>query len=963
MRCPGCNHETDPGARFCEACGAPIVRACAACGAAVKVTARFCPACGASLEAPQMSRQISADCDVPAEPQGERRQLTILFCDLVGSTALAAELDPEEWRYVIAQYQKAATEVVERGGGHVARLLGDGLLVYFGWPTAREDDAERAVRIGLGLLDAVAALACRLPMQLAVRIGMDTGPVVVGNDGEVYGEVPNVAARVQAAAEPNTVLITSVTHRLVAGLFVVEDRGPQQLKGMPKPVRLLRIVRPSGVRGRLAAAAERGLTPFIDREHERQLLRERFEQAREGQGQVLQLIGEPGIGKSRLAQALRADLVDTPHTWLECGGAPYSANTPFYALTQLLRHFLTAAGEISPAELVAGLERALESVDLPVAQALPLIAPLLDLPVPEGYPPVIGVPDAARKHLLAILAAWTLASARMQPLVILLEDLQWVDPSTLELQHLLVEQGATVPLLLLYTARPEFQPPWPLRAHHTQLTLSRLRHQYVRAMVGQVAARVALPPAVVDAVVTRTDGVPLFVEELTRAAVEAGAQAGEVIPATLQDSLMARLDRLGRTTKEVAQVGAVLGRDFEYGLLNAVHPVPQADLQGALERLVDAELLYVRGLVPAASYTFRHALVRDTAYGSLLKARRRALHERVARALTDRFPELARAQPEVWAQSWTETGTTKALTVRVGTDELAAEIAHHWFAAGPGGDAGQAVAWAWHAGDRARARFAYEEASRLYETALSALSWGAVPDPVREAELLLRLGDALKRAGEVEKAKAVFTRAAELGRELHSPELLTQAAIGFSPDLCVADRFDPDPPLISLLEEAIQAWRQRDSSLHAQALAHLATALFFGNDDLREQLVAYAVGMARRVCDPAALRYVLARRLLASKLLDELDERIAVATELVDSAERAADLQELAHGLLQRAAVLIEHGDMAGADRDIRALSNLADDLRQPFWSWYSTVLSAMRMTLDGRLEEAEQQAASTHNR
>src|SRR5437867_4291196 len=710
IRCPSCGHANRADRRFCAKCGARLGEVCAACGTQNEPDENFCSQCGAALSAATAlsaaAKPVVRQEPPEAEklPAGERRQLTVVFCDLVGSTALSQQLDPEEWRAVVVQYLKAAAEAVARLGGHVAKTLGDGLLVYFGWPRAHEDDAERAVRAGLGIVDAVGALNRRLKSRLAVRIGMDTGLVVIGEDGEVYGDTPNVAARVQALAEPDTVLVTAAAHRLVSGLFLVEERGAHALKGVPAPVTLYRVVQPSGVRSRLAAAAVLGLTPFIGREDERRLLRTRFEQAREGEGQVVLLVGEPGIGKSRLALVLHEDLAGVPHSWLESGGQPYFADTPFYAVTELLKQLFAWTGEDTPEARLATLERALGAAGLATQQALPLVAPLLDLPVPKGYPPVLAAPEVARRRLLATLAAWVLGAARLQPLVILLEDLHWVDPSTLGLQQLLVEQGATAQLLLLYTARGDFQAPWPLRAHHTQLMLSRLPRRHVREMVARVAARTALPEAVVDAVVTRTDGVPLFVEELTRADVEAGgAAAGMDIPPTLADSLMARLDRLGPPAKEVAQVGAVLGREFSYALLHAVHPLPEAELEAALARLVDAELVYPRGSPPEATYLFKHALVQEVAYESLLKTRRRELHRAIAQVLVEKFPAVAEAQPELLAQHWTAAG-----------------------------DAEAAIAAWQRAGDRAKEWSAYAQAADHYTKSIEML--GALPEVAERAQ-------------------------------------------------------------------------------------------------------------------------------------------------------------------------------------------------------------------------------------
>ena len=592
---------------------------------------------------------------------GERRHLTVLFCDLVGSTAIAARLDPEEWRETVAGYQRAAAEAISRFGGHVAKYLGDGVMAFFGWPEAHDNDAERAARAGLAILDAIAKLnEQRAQAKLSARIGIDSGAVVVGagagRDADVFGATPNLAARIEAAAEPDTVAISDATHRLVSGLFVVEALGAQTFKGLDRPVQLYRVVRPSGMRGRLeAAAAAGGLTPFVGREDELRSLQSRWERVLDGEGQVALIIGEAGIGKSRLVRRFQEQIAGAPHTWIEAGADAFFQNTPFYPVTEILRQFVGDS-----ADQIPQLASRLTAVGLVPAEAIPLLAPLLNLSLPPEYSPSTLSPEQQRRRSLATLVEWVLGSARTQPLVSVIEDLHWADPSTLELIQLLVEQGANAPLLLLYTARPEFHPPWPLRAHHAQLALNRLSARNVRTMVGEVAARNALSDETVAAVVERTGGVPLFVEELTRALLESGDAKlkGHAIPVTLQDSLMARLDRLG-PAREVIQIGAVLGSDFSYALLHAVHPVAEDQLEAALRILTDAELLYVRGIAPEATYQFKHALIRDAAYDALLKSRRKELHLIVARTIDEQFPTVKEIHPEVLARHWTEAGVTQ----------------------------------------------------------------------------------------------------------------------------------------------------------------------------------------------------------------------------------------------------------------------------------------------------------------
>ncbi len=710
MRCPSCKHENRAGRKFCVHCGAGLELSCPSCGACAEPGEPFCGQCGTELQVSGGGSRVSTNIQHSTPPTpGERRQLTVLFCDLVDSTRLAAGMDAEDWRELVRGYQEAAGGVVERFEGHVAQYLGDGLLVYFGWPKAHEDDVERAVRAALGIVDAVGGLRGEGP-ELAVRVGLHTGLVVVGEMGRgasretlAMGDTAHVAARLQGIAEPDTVVITATTQRLVAGLFVVEDRGVQELKGIALPLQLYRVIQASAVRRRTHGAAARAMTPFVGRDDEMRLLLGRWERTRESEGQVALVVGEPGIGKSRLVEEFRARIRDDAHLWIECAGDQFFENTPFYAVTQILDQGLGWRGDESRKERVIQLERSLELVGMNLGEAVPLIAEMLNLPVPEKYPPLTFAPDQKRKRLLANLATWVFNAARLQPVVIVMEDLHWVDPSTLELQQILVEQAATAPLMLLYTARPEFRAPWPMRAHHAQITLSRLTGRQTREMVAGVAARAALAKDVIDAVVKRTDGVPLFAEELTRLILEGDgrAVAGE-IPATLHDSLMARLDRLG-AAKEVAQVAAVIGREFSYELLQAVSPIPEDGLQSALEKLADAELIYARGIPPEATYQFKHSLVHDAAYEALLKSRRRDLHRRVAQTITEKFPAVAEAQPETLARHWTYSG-----------------------------DAEPAIA-AWKkAGEAAEARRAFREAEEGYRQALAVLK--TLPEsPERDA--------------------------------------------------------------------------------------------------------------------------------------------------------------------------------------------------------------------------------------
>jgi len=610
---------------------------------------------------------------------------------LVDSTSIVARLDPEEWREIVADYHYATMEAIEQFGGHVAQYFGDGVMAYFGWPEAHDDNAERAARAGLAILDAISKLNEHSTRpKLSARVGIDSGAVVVGatvgKNADIFGDTPNIAARVQAAAPPGTVLITADTHRLMLGLFVVEDRGKQSLKGIEQPIQLYRVIRPSDVRGRLqAAAAVRALTPFIGRDDELRLLMTRWERSLEGEGQVVLISGEGGIGKSRLVERFHQQIVGRPYNWAEGAASPFFQNTPFYPVAEMFRELLAQhcnePGQESGTDLQRRNRRRTRlpeakgsnghsgngassekeerqgqlapSLQLDLTPQLAVVQIAHNLSTPAEHP---ALPQQHRR-LLSALAEWVIGIAQVMPLVIAIEDLHWADASTLELIQLLAEQGESVPLLLLCTARPEFRAQWPPPAHLTEITLNPLSAHNTRKMVERVAAQKALSEETIATVAERTGGVPLFIEELTRAVLESGDSqlTGSTIPATLHDSLMARLDRLG-AARGTLQLGAVLGIDFTYKLLHAVTLLNEDELQRHLLALTEAELLYGRGLAPNASYQFKHALIRDAAYGTLLKSRRRELHTHVAQIIEEKFPEQAAVHPEILAYHCTEAG-------------------------------------------------------------------------------------------------------------------------------------------------------------------------------------------------------------------------------------------------------------------------------------------------------------------
>ncbi len=579
----------------------------------------------------------------PATPEAaERRQLTVVFCDLAGSTRLAASLDPEDWREIVRAYQHAAGEVVERFEGHVAQYLGDGLLLYFGWPTAHEDDAERAVRASLEIAEAVA----RRDPRLAVRIGIHTGPVVVGEMGRgaaretlAMGGTTNVAAHLQTEASPGSVVMSQDTLRLVSGLFLTSELGLRRLKGVAEPLRAHAVLGSAGRRSR-AKPSTPGLGPLVGRDHELGFLLERWEQVQEGEAQTVLVSGEAGLGKSRLLQAFRDRLEGERHLWLEGDCTPYTRDTAFYPVRDVIERSLDVSEETPPEGKLRRLELAVQASGVPPEDVLPFLAPLLAIPLPDRYAPPELAPELRRRRTFESLVRWAHGVAQHRPVVILYEDLQWSDPLTIEFLGAAMERAPISRVLVLATFRPEFEPPWLARSHLKHLQLSRLSRRQSRSLVRSITTGHPLPDDVIDRILDRADGVPLFLEELTRSVAEAETNRerdGEdvsalAIPTTLHDSLMARLDRLS-AAKAVAQTAAVIGREFRFDLLAAVSELDEETLRHGLDRLIDSDLVLHRGVARDVSYVFRHALLQDAAYGSLLKARRRELHERIARWL------------------------------------------------------------------------------------------------------------------------------------------------------------------------------------------------------------------------------------------------------------------------------------------------------------------------------------------
>jgi class 3 adenylate cyclase/predicted ATPase len=894
----------------------------------------------------------------PTPLEAERRQLTVLFCDLVDSTTLASQLDPEEYRDVVRAYQTACTEVIRRYDGHIAQLLGDGLLVYFGYPQAHEDDAHRAVRTALGILAAMDDLHTRLPhgtgRTLAVRLGIHTGLVVIGAMGDqgrhehlALGETPNIAARIQGLAAPNTVAISDATSRLVQGYFACQDLGAHALRGVPEAMRIYHVLDESGATSRLDVAQPGGLTPLVGRESEVTLLLERWEQAKAGHGHVVLLTGEGGIGKSRLVQVLKEHVANGPHVRWECRSVPYYQNTALYPMTDLFQRLLQFQTEDTLDAKLEKLAQMLSQYRLPLEDPIPLFAPLLSLPIPEErYPPLNLSPQRQRQKTLETIVAILLELAERQPVLFIVEDLHWTDPTTLELLNLLINQTPTASLLVLLTCRPHFQPAWHHRSYITEMTLNHLSHAQVAQIVTGMTDGKILPHEVLAQVVEKTDGVPLFVEEMTKAILESGqltARDGHyellgslstfAIPATLQDSLMARLDRLV-TAKAVAQYAAVIGRQFPYELLQAVSQVDEAMLQHELGRLVEAEIVYQRSVPPQATYTFKHALIQDTAYQSLLKSTRQQYHQQIAQVLKEQFPETIAGQPELLAHHYTEAGLTE-----------------------------QAVSYWYKAGQSAIERSAHVEAIAHLRQGLALLkTLPETPEHARQAlEMQTSLGLAFMAtkgfaAPEVERA---YTRARALCQRVGATAQLPPVLRGLWLFYNVRGEFrlarDLGEQLLTL------AQRTRDQALLVEAHRAVGETLFRLGElaparaHLEEGMIYYdphqhRSHMALYGHDPGVLCLSYAARALW--LLGYPDQALQRSHEVLALAQQLSHSHSLVFALYCAGRVHQFRREGQAALERAEALVAFAREQALPHWVASGTILRGWALAEQGQVEE-----------
>lgn len=698
----------------------------------------------------------------PDGGEAERRQLTVMFCDLVGSTELSQRLDPEDLRTVIGSCQKSWVEAIEHYAGFVARYMGDGLLVYFGYPHAHEDDAERAVRAALEIVDAMAHMndtgKAGVGPDLQVRIGIATGPVVVGDligegasrENPVIGETPNLAARLQGIAEPGTVCVSSGTHRLVRGQFLWEEMGGKLLKGMAEPVPVWRALSQKAAGSRFEAHHEGNVMSLVGREHEVALVLDRWSQAKHGEGQVAMLVGEAGVGKSRITLAIRDGTQSDKPIRLQYQCSPHHTDSALHPVVEQLTRAARINPEDTPDQKLDKLETLLARSAAAPGTALPLFAELLSIPYADRYPLLQDGPTQKREKTLQALVDQLAGLCRQAPVLIVFEDLHWADPTSLSLLETMVERVRTLPTLVLLTCRPEFSPSWTAHGHTTSLSLNRLPGTLIETMIQRLTGGKGLPEEVIRQIIEKTDGIPLFVEELTQSILESGvvreiddhyelaeAISQASVPATLFDSLIARLDRLG-TAKEVAQLAATLGRTFDHGLLMAISTREPVQIERDLERLLEAELIYQRGRPPDVAFEFKHALVRDAAYQSLLNSTRKKYHRRVVEALEQKFPETVETQPEL--------------------------LAHHCFQADL---ISEAIAYWQLAGRRSVQNAAHDEAISHYSKALAAII--TLPPSIEagrlETELRLSLADSMRIVDRLDEALAVLDKGEKVAKD------------------------------------------------------------------------------------------------------------------------------------------------------------------------------------------------------
>jgi class 3 adenylate cyclase/predicted ATPase len=910
--------------------------------------------------------QLAAAPESKSRDEAERRQVTVMFSDLVGSTALASCMDPEDLREIVSAFQKCVAEIVNHLGGFVAQYMGDGVVVYFGYPQAQEDDAEQAVRAGLALIAAVAGLKTRAPLRM--RVGIATGLVVVGDliigsglvpERRIVGETPNLAARLQEIAEPDTVVIAEGTRRLLGNLFEFEDLGAKHLKGFSGPVQAWAVLRASSVASRFEALHTAGLSTLVGREEESELLLRRWSRAKAGEGQVVLLSGEAGIGKSRLTIALLESLTGEPHTCLRYFCSPQRASSAFYPIIDQMERAVGLAHDDTPQAKLDKFDAMLAKTSTSLQDAV-LFAEMLSLPNDGRYPALELSPQRRRERTLDALTLQIEALSRSSPVLMIFEDVHWIDPTSLEALGREVDRIQTLRVLLIVSYRPDFEPPWVGRPHVTVRTIGRLTQHDVDAMIDQVVGNKPLPVGIRRDIIERTDGVPLFVEEMTKAVLETQSEdesrraaalvpsSALAVPASLHASLMARLDRLG-PAKELAQIGSAIGRQFSHALLTAVACKPEAELTSGLDRLVQAGLLYRQGVLPNATYLFKHALVQDAAYGTLLREPRRALHARVANTLESEFAEITENQPELLAGHWTQAGQI----------EKAARL---W------GKAGQ----------RSAQRSALVEAIQQITLALDQIATlpPATPE-LRREEIKLQVAlispllpvkgyAAQETKAAVRRARLLIEKAEALGEPPEDPLLLFSVLYGFWVANYVA--FNGDVMRELATEFLALAGKQRAKAplMIGHRLMGLSLLVTGSIAESRAHL-----DRARALYDPAehrplATRFgqdvgvaILSLRSWALSVLGFRHAALADTERAIKEAREIGQAATLMYALLVASITYVICGNYAEANIIIDELIAVADQTGSLFWGAWALMQRGCVLALTGKASDAVQAITS----
>jgi class 3 adenylate cyclase/predicted ATPase len=915
-----------------------------------------------NLKGAQITPTVAVAAAPAATPRAadtaERRQVTVLFSDLVGSTALSARMDPEDLRELVSAYHKCVAEAVRRSGGFVAQYLGDGVLVYFGYPEAHEDDAERAVRAGLELIAAVIAL--KTPASLQTRVGIATGVVVVGDlsgSGEtqergIVGETPNLAARLQGIAEPNTVVIAEATRRLLGNLFELKGLGTRDLKGVAEPVRAWVALRASTVESRFEALHPSGLTALVGREEETELLLRRWSRTKSGEGQVVLISGEAGIGKSRLTAALLESLAPEPYTRLRYFCSPQHTDSAFYPIIGQMER---AAGLLHDDTLQQKLDKldALLAEGSTSAQDAALIAEMLSLPNDGRYPALELTPQQRRQKTLEALTAQIETLSRQKPVLMIFEDAHWADPTSLEAFGRVVDRTRTLKVLLLATFRPEFDAPWVGRSYVTAIVINRLEEHEVGAMIDRIAGNRLLSASIRQDIIERTDGIALFVEEITKAVLEAESETAAeravaavpspalAVPASLHASLMARLDRLGGPAKELAQIAAAISREFSHALLASVVRQPEAELRSALDRLIAAGLLFRRGVPPHATYLFKHALVQDAAYGTLLRGPRHALHARIAETIESEFAESAETRPELLARHWTEAGLIEK-------------------AAGLWGKAGL----------RSLARSALVEAAEQLSRALDQIATlpGTPALRAEQIKLQLALVNALMHVkgyaapepkAAVEQARQFIERAEALGEAPEDPLLLFSVLYGVWAASYVAFNGDVTRELAS----QFMALAEKQGQIVPLMIGHrlMGNSLMLTGDILKGR---EHYNHAFALYDPAKHRPLATRfgqdvgvsifvyRALAQWMLGYPETALADADHALEDARESGHAGTLMYAQFHTSLTNILCAKYAAANTQSNEVVRLADEKGAALWKALATMQKGSVFALSEKVSE-----------